>query len=147
MATLPELLSLLRQKLGYECVEQLANPSHIRLFGRIRGQSYGNAYAYGRMLLRERRSVEWTADVSMEWVTRGEDDKLAGGLRFMFQGGDNAQMIDWAMRLLQQSPVAQATQIDSVPLPGAPADRNSPTGPGHKGATLHGQTIIGAGRR
>ena len=154
MTTLPEYLELLRQKIGFECVQQSMGAQRIYLFGRIRGQSYDTCGLYGTLLLRVAlsehwRSNGWTIDPSELWVLKGQQLTLAKGMRFIFTctAGDSAQLLEQAMQVLLQCPIAKTLELSSFPLSGASADRNSPAGPGRRGATLYGQTIIGTGRR
>ena len=141
MATLPELLGAMRQKLGFEAVQKDMDTGRVYLLGRIRGQTIANMLVWTHRMLLSSKTTSWTADISQTYMLK--NGQLVKAWRIIIQSSDVVDAIDQVMQVLRKTPAARQPELDTIPLPGATADRNMPAAPGARGAALTGQAIIG----
>jgi len=140
MATVAELLGAMRQKVGFEAVQQRAEGGQIYLVGRIRGQTIGNILIFVHRLLLAAKTAPWNADASQNYMLK--NGQLVKGWRIVIYTDDQASTLDQVLQVLRSSPAARQPQVDEIPLAGASPDRNAPNARG-KGAALTGQAFIG----
>ena len=138
MTTLTELLKLLRQRVGFEVVQQQEEPHKIYLMGRVHGHT-GNIRVFFRGLLMAAKSEPWSVDVSQAYVLKS--DQLVKGWRMIFQGDHIPEALQQITSLLMSSPVVGVAEVTEFPLAGASIHRNENIN--GKGAAFTGHAAIG----
>lgn len=141
MATLPELLAIMRTKTGFEPVQQSNDQNRVYLYGRIRGQTIANMLVLTHRVLLQAKTSNWNADVSQAYSLK--NGQLVKGWRIVVNSDDMPAALDHIISIVRSAPAArQPQQLDEFPLAGAAPDRNTPNAKG-KGAALTGQAVIG----
>ena len=140
MATLPDLLKLMYQRIGFEPVQKDEGAGTVWLFGRIRTNPV-NARIFVHRLLLAAKTANWNAGAGKDFTLK--NGQLAIGWRFSIQATDMPAALDQIMQVLGQAPQVMQKEVDEFPLPSATIDRNQPKPGSQKGAALTGQAVIG----
>lgn len=140
MSTLPELLSVLRAKAGFDPVQQAQEDNRIYLFGRIKGQDISNMLVLTSRLLLAAPTANWSVDVSQAYTIK--NGKLAKGWRVIVNADDVQSALAQVVATIKSAPSARQRQVEEFPLSGCSASRSGQDARG-KGASTIGQAVIG----
>lgn len=155
-ATLPDLLSALHRKTGFECVESSdAVPNRIRIMGRVRDDPRGirvrswNQVARALCIRSKTNPNSWTVDISKKYDVFGDDHVFLWAYRLIFQGQDIKSNINDIVRVVLSVEISQSPNpgmVDEFPLAGAHRGDNGDLGRG-KGAFAVDTAPIGVNLR
>ena len=140
MSTLPDLLTILQARTGFEPVQQSQENDRIYLYGRIRGQTIANMLVFVGQLVFAAVTAPWNADVSQAYSWKG--GHLAKGWRFVITSDDIPRAINHIVSMLKNMPAAKSLQVEEFPLSGYAASREG-QGTNGKGASESGKAVIG----
>lgn len=124
------LILKLRERGGFEVVNQAPSASQLRLMGRVPKPAMPGWLIIVQRLLIQASKAAWSVDISKQYFLR--NDQVVFGWRLIFQGQDLEQHLPAIGQVIVNAPRARAFVSEQI-LAGASPTRNEP-GPTGKGA-------------
>lgn len=121
--TLEELVRVLGTR-GFELVNHQHTPNQVRLLGRVRKQAVDSWLSAVIRLAMANDKMEWTADISKTYFTKG--DQLRYAWRLIFQAPSIDAHFRQIAQVVSSAPKPRVT-VEEQPLPGKRTDRNTPS--------------------
>lgn len=139
MATVEDLCTVLKNKVGYETVQKYSDNDQIVLLGRVRSGSE-DLLIVGHQLQVHALDRPWTHEIAKVFPLKGR--KLVHAWRLVFEGDAIQDSIPEIIQVVSKCPKARKVELDSIELPGGNRYRAA-TGKMGKGAAPMGQAKVG----
>jgi len=140
MASVDDLVGVLRGKVGYETVQRYVDDDQIVLMGRMRGGAE-DLLIVGHQLQVHALGRDWTHEIAKVFVLKGR--KLVHAWRLVFEGQGVQERIPEFIAVIGGCPRAKRNEVTSIELPGGNRYRDYTSGKLGKGAAPMGQAHVG----
>lgn len=143
MATLDELKKLLRDRAGFDTVDEQLSDGQLRLVGRVPPNASSHWVLIVHRLLTQMGRHAWKADISKHYFIRElqSGPKMFYAWRLIFQADKVADQLEDIISVVRTAPAPARVELQEYPLPGANSHRNEPRN--GKGAGSVDKMILG----